>query len=275
MKLAFVLVIVLSAAAAFGQATIRSVDFKNFTYRPYCVGENSRSIRVENGEYSRETPQDGYVDHFYFSVLEIAYGDLDGDAKDEAAIITVCNTGGTGNFTEGFIYRMSGGKPLLAARFPGGDRAYGGLRSIKIEKGLLVVEQYEAGENGGACCPEFILTKKYKLVGRRLVPTGTVAKREVVPKRRVSFDRGANSKTISLRIPAGEVIGLVLAARRGQRLSVTTDTSKANVQITNQADVKTRPDGFDAILAEDGDQIVEVENITAADSVITVTIRIN
>jgi len=223
---------------AFGQANIRSIDFKNFTYRPYCSGENTLSVRVKDGEYLQETPQDGYIDRFYFRVMDIAFGDLDSDGKEEAAIITVCNTGGTGRFTEGFIYRMNGGKPVLAARLPGGDRADGGLRSVKIENSLLVVEQYERGKTAGACCPEFIVTQKFKLIGKRLIQVGKVVRREAAPKQRVTFERGSNAKTVRVRVPAGEIIRLVLRASRGQSLSVTTDTDRASVRITNQANVK-------------------------------------
>ncbi|MCV4796588.1 hypothetical protein OFB84_32185, partial [Escherichia coli] len=84
-------------------------------------------------------------------------------------------------------------KPALASRLAGGDRAFGGFRSLKIDKGLLIVEEYSPGENGGACCPEFILTKRYKLIRSRLVQTGAVTKRDVLPKQRITFARGANS----------------------------------------------------------------------------------
>src|SRR5689334_16790440 len=89
--------------AAAAQSDIHSVDFKNFTYHPYCASEQPQTIRVKNGEYSKETQMDGYVDHFYFTVFGISYGDLNGDGKDEAIVLTKCNTGGTGYFSQGFI----------------------------------------------------------------------------------------------------------------------------------------------------------------------------
>lgn len=267
--------IILSATAVAAQTGIRSVDFKNFTYQPYCVGDAPETVAVKDGEFSRETPQDGWVDRFFFKVLEIAYGDLDSDGREEAAILTVCNTGGTGNFTEAFIYRLQGSKPALASRLAGGDRAYGGFRSLKIDKGLLIVEEYSPGENGGACCPEFILTKRYKLIRSRLVQTGAVTKRDVLPKQRITFARGANSKTITLRIPAGESIGLVLGARRGQKLIVSTDPRFAEVWLNNDAEIKKLESGFEAILSNSGDQVVEVQNITKAFRVITVKVLID
>src|SRR5258706_11104090 len=139
------------------QVDIHKVDFRNFTYRPYCVGDEPHKMTVKNGESIEDKQMDGYVDHTYFEIRGIKYGDLNADAKDEAIIITNCNTGGTGQFTEGFVYTIKAGKPILWARIPGGDRAYGGLRDARVENGLLVVESNDVGEESGACCPEFIV----------------------------------------------------------------------------------------------------------------------
>ncbi len=75
------------------QSDIRKVDFKNFTYEPYCLGEDVQKIKVENGEFFKETEEDGYTDRFYFGVTVDGYGDVDGDGKDEAVISSICNTG--------------------------------------------------------------------------------------------------------------------------------------------------------------------------------------
>ena len=108
--------------AASGKVTIdqeiRKVDFKNFTYEPSCAYDDNKKITVKNGEYSYEKPADGYTDRFYFKAFEISYGDLNGDNSEEAIVLTECNTGGTGNFTEGFIYTLKDGKPALFAKIP-------------------------------------------------------------------------------------------------------------------------------------------------------------
>jgi len=48
----------LLSLAASAQADIHGVDFKNFTYHPHCAGDDTQTIRVKNGEYSKETPMD-------------------------------------------------------------------------------------------------------------------------------------------------------------------------------------------------------------------------
>ncbi|HTH50499.1 MAG TPA: hypothetical protein VL501_01115, partial [Pyrinomonadaceae bacterium] len=109
-----------ASSAVFAQGDIHKVDFKNYTYEPSCAGEDTTKVRVKNGEYSKETPQDGYTDRFYFNVMGVEYGDVTGDGNDDAVVLTVCNTGGTGNFTEGFVYSMKSGRPSLVIRVPGG-----------------------------------------------------------------------------------------------------------------------------------------------------------
>ena len=155
MKKAFLLTLITVAAAtvALSQSDVHSVDFKNFTYEPSCAGETPTKVRVKNGEYSKETKQDGYTDRFDFQVLAIEYGDVTGDGKDEAVILSNCNTGGTGQFSEGFVYTIRAGKPSLLARVPGGDRADGGLRSITVDGGDLVVEFNDPEKAAGAAVP--------------------------------------------------------------------------------------------------------------------------
>src|SRR6476469_8393849 len=166
---------------AFAQNDIHSIDFKNFTYSPFCAGDDPETLTVKNGEFSKETPQDGYVDRLYFNVSDIAYGDLNGDGRDEAIVLTVCNTGGTGNFSEGFVFTMKGAKATMTGRIPGGDRAYGGLRSSRVEKGLLLVDSNDPGKDGASCCPELILTTTYKLGGNKLTKVGKATSRDIYP----------------------------------------------------------------------------------------------
>jgi hypothetical protein len=213
MKIIVVLAIILSAAVvAKAQSDIHAVDFKNFTYPAFCAGAEPEKITIKDGEYSKETQEDGYVDRIWFKVFSVKYGDLNGDKKDEAAVLSICNTGGTGNFTEGYIYAMRSGKPALIARIPGGDRAYGGLREASVENGVLVVERNDAGEDGASCCPQFILTEHYKLAGGKIVEMGKAAKRPLVPTERISFAKGTSGKTFKTTIPAGESKHFIVGA---------------------------------------------------------------
>lgn len=264
-----------ASVSAFAQSDITKIDFKNFTYPALCIGEEARNVTVKNGEFSEEKQEEGYVDRFYFNVMDVAYGDLTGDGKPEAAILTVCNTGGTGNFSEGFVYGLQAGKPKLLARIAGGDRAYGGLRSSNIENGLLIVVSNDVGEMGGACCPEFYVTTKYKLTGGKLVKSGTALRREAVPTTRVAFARGTSGKTYNnVTIPAGERIRYKLGARANQNLAVSVSSESASLRLIEDAEVTPGINNFLAVLLTNGDYTIEIENTSDASITITVNIKI-
>jgi hypothetical protein len=254
---------------------IRKVDFKNFTYEPDCAPDDQKKINVKNSEYSYEKPAEGYTDRFYFNVFEISYGDLNKDNSEEAIILTTCNTGGTGNFTQGFIYTLKDGKPVLFASIPGGDRAYGGLRTARVENGQLVVESNDPGENGANCCPQVILTTRYDVSGGKLKPFGKVDRRDIFPSERVSFAKGATGTTIKVRIPANEGRRYIVGARAGQTLEATTNTSKAELRLLEDTQTAQFANGFTVVLPNNGDFTVEVTNYetSALDVILTIKIK--
>jgi hypothetical protein len=248
-------------ASAEAQNEIRKVDFKNFTYEPYCVGEDKQKITVKNGEYSLDK---GDYDRMYFTVTDVTYGDANGDQIEDAMILTICNTGGTGQFSEGFIYGIKDGKPELLSRIEGGDRADGGLRSAKVENGLLVVERNGAGPNGGACCPEFVVTSKYKLEGKTLKQIGGDVTRDLYPPQRVKFEKGAVQTILNVKLTNDEDIKrFVIGAQEFQLLSV--ESSSKDVSITlikGNADViEDGKNLLQATLKETGDFVVQVQRL--------------
>jgi hypothetical protein len=252
----------------FAQNDIRKVDFKNFTYVAQACGDADdapANITVKDGEYLKEIKDsEGFTDRKYFSVYGLAYGDLDSDNKDEAAIISLCNTGGTGNFTEAYIYKMVRGKPVLQATLIGGDRGDGGFRNIKIQNGLMIVESSQVGEMGAACCPEFIQTDKYRLTGTNLKEVGKPIRRKIFEEKRINFDRGKSGTSFQLSItPEEEIKRYIVGAAKGQTLTVTTNSDDAKVTLfRGDAEVLEDEKSLVAKLNETGDFIFEIRNYT-------------
>ncbi|MEO8648589.1 MAG: hypothetical protein ABI539_05425 [Acidobacteriota bacterium] len=269
----FVLVLVF-CPAVLGQTDIRKVDFKNFTYKAYCAGEAPENVTVKNGEFLKETPMDGYVDRFYFNIYSVNYGDLTGDGRDEAIVLTVCNTGGTGNFSEGFIYTFEAGKPKLFSRIAGGDRAYGGLRSASIANGILTIESNDPGELGASCCPESIITNQYRLRGGKLIAAAKSVTRPIYPTERVSFARGTSAKTLAIRIAPDEGKRFVVGARAGQQLFASIDSGKGSLRILEDVEASFATNSVTARLPKSGDYTVEVRNDSDGEMEFTLNIRI-
>lgn len=253
------------------QGEIRKVDFKNFTYEPFCAGEEKTKVTVKKGEFSQEKTDE----QLYFDVRDITYGDVNGDKDEDAIIVTNCNTGGTGQFTEGFVYTMKNGKPELLTRIEGGDRAYGGLISAKVEGNLLVVDRNDVSEDSGACCPEFAVTTRYKWDGSKLVESGKADRRELYPATRISFEKGKSSTEITVTVPGNEIKRFSVGARSGQTLSVTGDSKSFSYSlIKGEADIQDNELGFNAKLNESGDFVFQIQNITEKEGKAVVKIQI-
>jgi hypothetical protein len=274
MKLFALALLLVSAAGVSAQTDIHKVDFRNFTYSAYCLGNRPQNIKVKDGEFSKEKQEDGWVDRFYFTVFATTFGDVNGDGSDDAITLTLCNTGGTGNFSEGMVYTMKAGKPVVIARIPGGDRAAGGLRSAWVEKGLLVVESNEEGPEGGLCCPQFIITKKYKVVGGKLVQQGRPLKESIDRTERVRFDKGKSSATFTAYVPGSESKKFVVGARAGQTLTVTVNGERAGLRLLTPAEHNEDTKSFRALLPNNGDYTFEVTNDSATEDEFTITVTI-
>lgn len=267
-------VLFMSAVVSSAQSDIRKIDFKHFTYHPHCASDETQTLTVKNGEFSQEKQMQDYVDRLFFKIFSVTYGDLDADKNDEAIVLSVCNTGGTGNFSEGFVYKLRNGKPQLAVRIGGGDRGYGGLVSAVVKDALLVVERNDPGENGANCCAEFIETRKYRMTNGKLVEIGSPTKRPVVPTQRVSFDRGTSGKSMTVNVPAGEAIRFVVGARERQQLTVSAGNTKAQIRLLEEARITEGVNNFVAILPKSGDYTIEVSNPTDGSISVVLNIKI-
>lgn len=162
--------------AATTDADIRAVDFRNFAYAPDCLrGEDGSGERIETseGEFQRH----GEFERIDFRVAQIVYGDLTGDGRDEAVVLTGCSTGGTAYLTEGMVYTLREGQPVEIGRVAAGSKAFGGLASLAIEQGQLVVERHATDEDGPHCCPRYLDTTRLRWDGKTLVPQGGTTRR--------------------------------------------------------------------------------------------------
>ena len=229
------LLLVFSVSSIFAQTdtqAIRKIDFRNFSYNT-CFDEDQKTTRITKGKYQREI-KDGDIKYsVYFEVRAVVYGDLDGDGNEEAVVDTICNSGGTGQFTDGLVYRMQNGKPVLIGNIGVGDRADGGLHEVKIVNGLLKVSRY--GGHSGACCPDYIETSTHKLTGKRLVEIGKPVQSDYVSKdgdyatRRVRFARGTSSTLVKGTTKGQETY--LIGAKAGQMMSLKITGTNANVDL--------------------------------------------
>ena len=264
-KNTFGLILAVCWLAGAQSVSAQSVDYKNFTYEPSCTAPESGSkpdkITVKNGKFEKEEKVGQYTETFFFVVTGVTYGDVNGDNQDDAIVLTVCNTGGTGNFSEGFVFTSKNGNPRLLTRIEGGDRAYGGLVSTKVENGMLVVERNGEGKDGGACCPEFIITTKYNWKNGKLTAVGKPFQREIYPPTRIFFDKNTSSKQMSAKIPANEMKRFIIGARAGQKMLLTSTMKDVTfIFFKGETDESKIAGGIEARLLKNGDYVFSVAN---------------
>ena len=264
------------SASVFAQNNIRKINFQNFTYdADYCGGEGERKITVKDGEFFEEKKVDDFTERMFFSVFGVTYGDLDGDSKDEAVVLSICNMGGTGNFSEAYIYKLVNGKPVRKMTLVGGDRAFGGLRETRVENGLLVVESNDAGKLGGACCAEFAVTNTYRFDGKTLKEIGKSTSRELYPSTRISFEKGAFGKKLRIKMSAIEQLKrFKIGGASGQTLMVTAGPDAKLRLRTGDARVLEEDTSLVAKLNKTGDYVFQLSNYTDRDIEFTMSVTI-
>lgn len=182
------------------EAPIGKFDFRNFSFPLPRGWENpdGSEITLENG---RREPVivDTNVDssdeerllakadrRIGMSYVTTKFLDVNGDGIDEAIVILKIETAGSAIPQIGYIYTWKDDKPELMWTFRTGDRADGGLKDVRIENGLLVVEmfgqdrfllgQMETGKITGdyeqLCCPSYFTRTAYKWNGKAFVMQG-------------------------------------------------------------------------------------------------------
>jgi hypothetical protein len=76
------------------------------------------------------------------------------------------------------MHQVHGVKPH-SNTFRGGE---GGLESVAVVKGEVIVRRFEVGPRGGACCPDLVRIERWRWLGGKLVqqPGVRVVKRNPV-----------------------------------------------------------------------------------------------
>jgi hypothetical protein len=179
---------------------IGKFDFLNFTF-PLPRGwqhPESSEITLENGKVKpvavhieeemsdEEKAARRAARRIGMSYVTTRFLDLTGDGNDEAVVILKVETRGAAIPQLVYIYEWKDGAPELIWNFRTGDRADGGLKDIRRENDLLLVELYGqdrfllgevetskiTGDEEQLCCPTFFTRTAYKWNGRNFQMQG-------------------------------------------------------------------------------------------------------
>ncbi len=123
----------------------------------------NRTVTLVNGTYSEGSGSSA----FSVQMLNVySFGDLNGDGKDDAAIILAENDGGTGVFESLIAVINQGGTPHQESQKQLGDRVQ--MNTVDISSGVIHLNLVVQGPSDPLCCPSLPQKQNYWLIGSKL-----------------------------------------------------------------------------------------------------------
>jgi hypothetical protein len=129
----------------------------------YHAPYNDRTITLFNGSYSEGS---GTMIYSVNMLNNYAFGDLNGDGINDAAIILVENMGGTGQFVSLISVYDNGGMPLQKDAVELGDRVQ--VNSMDISSGVIHLDMIVHAPNDPLCCPSQSQKQSYWMISGNL-----------------------------------------------------------------------------------------------------------
>ena len=127
------------------------------TFKIRSVNFHKRTYRVSDGAIRGDGKN---------AQIKVSFGDLTGDEVEEAVVHLNYGGGGSGWFSEIFVYGINQARNDISeiAVIHAGDRANGGVKDALIRARQLRVRTYEGSCNA---CPEYLITTVYAVNERR------------------------------------------------------------------------------------------------------------
>jgi hypothetical protein len=161
-----------------GGRAIRLLDFAEVDQRGSACADAlpdaPGTIRVTEGQ-SRMLDEDLLV---RLEVEDNAiYGNLDGDAADEAVVRTVCAYGANGTQDQIQIWDLQAGAsaPVATLNDAPEDISEGlppTVKNVAVDQGAVVVTWQHSSEDAPRCCPDLETTARYELSDGDLTQVG-------------------------------------------------------------------------------------------------------
>lgn len=130
-----------------------------------------KRARLINGLHEEEeiTDESGYTYIFSAGIVsdKVAFGDLDNDEKEDAAVVLYSTGGRSGLFYELVVMINENGNPYYLTSKYLGDRIT--VNSVNIQDGMITLEMIIHDIGDAACCPTLHKVSQYKLLENELL----------------------------------------------------------------------------------------------------------
>ena len=129
-------------------------------------------LQLDQGQYEGEPFVPGGASRPTVRLLErpVSTGELNGEAGDEAAVLLLESSGGSGSFIYLAVVGLQDGEPVSLGTALVGDRSQ--VQGMTIEDSRVRLELLEHGPQDPACCPSRPVTQSWVLADDRLTLVG-------------------------------------------------------------------------------------------------------
>ena len=177
-KKILILIIILSALAACTPAPvptpapvgpILSLTQDMLRNATYLAPTSGRTVTLVDGAYA--SGDDPATEDFLQVTLSdpLAFGDLDYDGREDAAVLLAENMGGTGVFVSLVVMLDDNGSPRQAASVFVDDRPM--INMLVIQSGEILLDAILHDADDPMCCPEQQVQRGYRLYSDQMVLT--------------------------------------------------------------------------------------------------------
>jgi len=123
--------------------------------------------RLKNGVYREKAAPGSAIDIVITLSDRYTYGDLDGDGSEDAAVILIVQSGGSGTFYYLCAVLNEEGAPVNVATLFLGDRIQ--IRDLSIRSGRIEIDMLVQGPGDPMVKPTAEVYQKYNLARKRLI----------------------------------------------------------------------------------------------------------
>ena len=143
-----------------GEPAPLTVDvLKNATYDSEFV--RAGQAQLQDGVYEEQATPDSASKNTLMLTEHIAFGDVNGDPIDDAAVVLAASGGGSGTFYTLAIVINRMGNPHHFHSASLGDRVR--VVAVEIEDAVITVRMMTHGEGDAMCCPTQAEVRRYNL----------------------------------------------------------------------------------------------------------------
>jgi hypothetical protein len=152
-----------------GPATRASLDDEALGNMTYIF--NELPVTLSDGIYQEKPDETSATFITNLSVYQTAYGDLNGDGIDDAAVILLDAPGGSGSFLNLYGVMDQGSALTSTAGMFLGDRTK--IEKFWVANGQMMMDVIRHGPDDPMCCPTEAATLMYVVQNGRIVEVAT------------------------------------------------------------------------------------------------------